>query len=60
MEGPAHLPLQRGIDHLVLLYPAPALERFGGDTRGKMVAIARQIHDDDMSIRERLPDKPFA
>jgi len=59
MKGSAHLPLQRRIDHLVLLDPALSLERLGGDTRGKMVAIARHIDDDDMSIRECLPDKPL-
>lgn len=54
---PPHLPLKRVINHLMLLYAAFAPERFTGDARREMVAIARHIHNNDMGVRECLPDK---
>jgi hypothetical protein len=41
----------------VLLDPALAPEGFAGDARGEMIAIAGQIHDDDMSFRKGLLDE---
>ena len=44
-------PLQRLIDHLVLLHPALALEGGGDDMGGVMVAVAAQILDRDCARR---------
>lgn len=54
---PAHLSLKRVINHLMLLYATFAPERFGGDARREMIAIARHVHDNDVGVRECLPDK---
>lgn len=57
MQGAAHVPLQRAVDHLVLLDPALADKGCGGDARAEVIAVPLQIDDDDLCIRERLFDK---
>jgi hypothetical protein len=57
VERAIHGSPQGVIDHLVLLNPALAAERFAGDARGKVIAVSGQIHDDDMSFREGLFDE---
>jgi hypothetical protein len=59
MKGSAHLPLKRRIDHLALLDPALAYERSGGDASSEMVAIASEVGDNHLDIRECLLDKPL-
>jgi hypothetical protein len=57
MERPTHLSLKGVVDHLVLLHPALAEERPGGDASAKVIAIAFQIHNDNLRIRKSLFDK---
>ncbi len=59
MKGSAHLPLKGRIDHLVLLDPALAYERSGGDASSEMVAIASEVGDNHLGIWECLLDKPL-
>jgi hypothetical protein len=59
VEGSSHLPLQRRVDHLVLLNPALAYERSGGDASSEMVAIASEVGNNHFGIRECLLDKPL-
>jgi hypothetical protein len=43
-----------GLSGVALLYPALAFECFRHDTRAKMIAVARQIYDDDLGPRKGL------
>src|SRR5271165_7007728 len=54
MQRPAHLPLQRFVDHLVLLDPALARKGGGGHTRAVMVAVSGKVDDYDLCIRKCL------
>ena len=54
MQFAAHLPLQGGIDQLVLAYARKAGKGAGGDLGAVMVAVAGQILDDDLGVRESL------
>jgi hypothetical protein len=53
------MPLERVVDHLVLLNPALALESFADDARTEMIAVASEINDNDLCIWKSLLDKTF-
>ena len=50
MQRPAHLTLQRIINHLVLLDPRLAAKGFRHDCRGIMIAVAGEIVDRDPRV----------
>ncbi len=52
MQYAAHVPLQRGIDHLVLLHARFSPEGFGDDRGRVVIAVPRQILDGDLGIGE--------
>src|SRR6266702_8384398 len=56
-EGTAHLPLQRVVDHLVLLDPALADEGRGGHARTVMIAVTSKVDNNDVRIRKSLLDE---
>jgi hypothetical protein len=49
MQHAAHVPLQGGIDHLVLLHTRLALEGRRNHGRGIMVAVAGEVLDLDLT-----------
>jgi hypothetical protein len=55
VEHAAHLALQGGIDHLVLLHAALALESLGDDGGGIVIAIAGEVADLDAKRRGAPP-----
>ena len=55
MQLAAHAAAQRPIDHLVLLDPGFAGEGRRNDRGGVMVAVAAQILDRDLGVREGPP-----
>jgi hypothetical protein len=59
MKCPAHLPLKRRINHLVLLDAAFACECFRYDTCGEMITIAGKVDDDHQGVWKSLSDKPL-
>jgi hypothetical protein len=59
VERAIHGAPQGVIDHLVLLNPALAAGCFAGHARGTVIAVAGQIHDDDMRFREGLFNEAF-
>src|SRR5579864_2450506 len=55
----AHSPAQRLIYQLMLLNPCLAAERARDDLRGIVIAIAPQILDRDLRVRQALLDQPL-
>ena len=56
MKLAAHVPLQGGIDELVLLDAREPREGRGYDARAVVVAVAGQILDGDLGVREGLDE----
>src|SRR5271163_1581888 len=59
MELAAHFALQRVINELVLLDPRLAPERLGDHGGGVVVAIAGEIADRDLGVRDLGLDQPL-
>src|SRR5262245_320766 len=59
VERPAHLAPQRLVDELMLLDARFAPEGFGDDGRGIMVAVAREVADRDLGVRDAALDQPL-
>ena len=59
MQLAAHAPLQRRIDHLVLLDPAFATEGGGNHPRRIVVAVAAQVIDGYLGAGDAVLDQPL-
>src|SRR5947209_3036576 len=59
MECAAHLAAERLIDELVLLHPRLAAERFGDDGCGIMVAVAGEVANRHLGVRDPGLDQPL-
>src|ERR1700752_3873753 len=59
MKFVAHPAAQCLIHHLMLLDPSLAAKGAGNDMRRIMIAIAAQVLDRDLSVRQAFLDQPF-
>src|SRR5690242_13592000 len=59
MQLIAHAAAQRLIDHLMLLHAGLALEGARDDMGGVMIAVAAQILDAHLRVRQTILDQPL-
>src|SRR5579871_5182361 len=59
MQLAAHLGLERLVNQLVLLDPGFAAEAFRDHRRRIMIAIACEVADRDLGVRQMRPDQAF-
>ena len=55
VQRAAHLAFERLVDDLVLLHPRFAAEGLGDDGRGIVVAVAGEVADGDVGVRNAGP-----
>src|SRR3569832_1523606 len=59
VQHTAHVALESGIDHLVLLHPALALEGARRHNRGPVVIVTRKVGHRHVGVGKRLLDHPL-
>src|SRR6202165_2193627 len=59
VERAAHLPLQGLVDQLMLLHPRLAAEGFGDHGGGIMIAVAGEVANGDLGVRDAALDQPL-